>query len=96
MSNKGKRYDNEYKEEIIRLVQEEKRSITKVAEDFGISEQTIRNWIKANDSKKNPDNNRIAELEMQLKEEKRKNADLQQTVDILKKATAFFVQDSRK
>jgi len=81
---------------LIRLIQEEKKPITKVADDFGVNDQTIRNWMKSVEEKKEPEKGRVADLEVQLKEEKRKNADLQQTVDILKKSIAIFVQDNRK
>lgn len=96
MANQGNRYNEELKADIIRLVTEEKQSISKVARDFGINDQTIRNWLKSVEDKKDPENNRIAELEAQLKEERKKSADLQQTVDILKKSIAIFVQDNRK
>lgn len=96
MASKGNRYNKEFKTDIIRLIQEEKKPITKVADDFGVNDQTIRNWMKSVEEKKEPEKGRVADLEVQLKEEKRKNADLQQTVDILKKSIAIFVQDNRK
>jgi transposase-like protein len=96
MASKGNRYNKEFKTDIIRLIQEEKKPITKVADDFGVNDQTIRNWMKSVEEKKEPEKGRVADLEAQLKEEKRKIADLQQTVDILKKSIAIFVQDNRK
>jgi transposase len=96
MASKGTRYDKEFKSDITRLIMEENQSIAKVAKDFGISDQAIRVWIKAEEEKQNPEKNRIAELEAQLKEEKRKNSNLEQTVDILKKSVAIFIQDNQK
>jgi transposase len=96
MASKGTRYDKEFKSDITRLIMEENQSIAKVAKDFGISDQAIRVWIKAAEEKQNPEKNRIAELEAQLKEEKRKNSNLEQTVDILKKSVAIFIQDNQK
>lgn len=96
MANHGNRYNNEFKADILRLICNEKQSVAKVSKDFGVNEQTIRNWLKAAEDKKIPENNHIAELEAQLKQEKRKNADLQQTLDILKKSIAIFIQDNRK
>ena len=69
--------------------------MNKVANDFGVNDQTIRNWLKASEIKHDPVNSRVAELEAQLKEEKKKNADLEQTVNILKKSVAIFIQDNR-
>ena len=96
MSKHGNRYNDEFKADIIRLVEEGNKSIGKIASDYGINDQTIRNWIKAEDEKKEPNNKRVAELETQLKEERRKVADLEQTVNILKKSVAIFIQDNRK
>ena len=96
MTTKGNRYNDEFKADIIRLIREEQQSVNKVAKDFGLNDQTIRNWLKAAEVKQDPINSRVAELEAQLKEEKRKNADLEQTVNILKKSVAIFIQDNRK
>lgn len=96
MTTKGNRYNDEFKADIIRLIREENQPVNKVAKDFGVNDQTIRNWLKAVEVKQDPVNNRVAELEAQLKEEKRKNADLEQTVNILKKSVAIFIQDNRK
>lgn len=96
MAKQGNRYNEELKADIIRLIREEKQAVSKVAKDFGINDQTIRNWLKTAEEEKEPENSRIAELEAQLKEERRKTADLQQTVDILKKSVAIFIQDNRK
>ena len=96
MTAKGNRYNDEFKADIIRLIREEQQPVNKVAKDFGVNDQTIRNWLKTAEIKQDPVSNRVAELEAQLKEEKRKNTDLEQTVNILKKSVAIFIQDSRK
>jgi len=96
MTSNGNRYNDEFKADIIRLIQEEDQPVNKVAKDFGVNPQTIRNWLKSTEAKQDPINNRVDELEAQLKEEKRKNADLEQTVNILKKSVAIFIQDNRK
>lgn len=96
MTSNGNRYNDEFKADIIRLIREEDQPVNKVAKDFGVNPQTIRNWLKSAETKQHPINNRVAELEAQLKEEKRKNTDLEQTVTILKKSVAIFIQDNRK
>ena len=96
MKTTGKRYNEEFKADIIRLVREEKRSISTVAKDFGVNDQTIRNWLKENKGKQDPDKKRISELEIELKDTKKKLVDSELTVDILKKATSIFAQSNRK
>lgn len=96
MTKKGTRYNEEFRADIIRLVRKEQQPVSKVAKDYGINSQTIRNWLKTEDIKGDAGSSRLAELEAQLKEEKKKSADLEQTVNILKKSVAIFIQDNRK
>lgn len=75
MKNTGKRYNDEIKTDIIYLIQEDKWPVSSIIKDFDISGQTVRNWLKSNKDSKEPDKVRIAELESELKETKRKLAD---------------------
>ena len=63
MSNKGKRYDQEFKADIVRLVREEKRSVASIVTDFGISQQTVRKWSGESKTRENPDKVLITELQ---------------------------------
>lgn len=96
MSNTGKRYDAEFKSDAIKMVREGGRSIARVSKDLGIGEQTLRNWLEKDPKSQQSDKAKIMELEAALRAEKRRTADLEETVDILKKATAFFVTNNRK
>ena len=96
MTTTGKRYDNEFKADIIRMIQENGRSINSISKDFGVSNQTIRNWITENKDRQDPEKVKLSELETQLKEAKRKIADQEMTIEILKKATAIFAQNNQK
>lgn len=86
----GKRYNQEFKADIVRLVKEEDRTVASIVKDFDISEQTVYNWLSKAKARENPDKDRIAQLEAELKAERRKITDLEETVTILKKATAIF------
>jgi len=96
MSNNGKRYDKEFKADIVRLVREEKRSLASIVTDFGISQQTVRKWTGESKIRENPDKVLIAELQAEIKAKDKKLADHELTIDILKKATAIFAKDNRK
>lgn len=96
MTKKGKRYNQEFKQDILRLIFEEKRSVSSVVRDFGVNEQTVRNWMKQNENNQDPLQARIAELEVEIKARDKKIADQEATIDILKKATAIFAQNNRK
>ena len=91
MGNRGKRYSPEFKEDAIRLALSNGRTVPSVAADLGINPQTPYRWIqKYNDTKNNTEKSRIAELETKLKAANRRVADLEETVNILKKAAAIF------
>jgi len=94
--SKGKRYNQEFKDGVIKMIRENGRSVTSVASDLGIAEQTIYRWLDKDKILQNPDQVRIMELEAELKASKRRETELEQTVDILKKATAIFVTPPRK
>ena len=96
MSNKGKRYDQEFKADIVRLVREEKRSVASIVTDFGISQQTVRKWSGESKTRENPDKVLISELQAEIKANHKQLADHELTIDILKKATAIFAKDNRR
>jgi transposase-like protein len=96
MNKKGNRYNQEFKEDILKLINDEKRSVSSVVKDFGVNEQTIRNWLRGNKDRQDPHKSKVAELEAQIKAQDKKIADQEQTIEILKKATAIFAQSNRK
>ncbi len=96
MESKGKRYNQEFKTDILRLINQEKRSVASIVNDFGVSEQTVRNWLKQNRDSKDSDKVRIAQLEAELKAKDKKITDHEMTIEILKKAAAIFAQNNRK
>lgn len=66
MKNTGKRYNGEFKAYILRLMRDEKRPISSIVKDFGVNDQTVRNWLKESKDKQDPDKVRISELEILL------------------------------
>jgi transposase len=96
MASNGQRYTEEFKADTIRMIKEGGRSVNSVAKDLGVNPQTVRNWLGKYKSSQDPDKLRIAQLEAELKAERRKSADLEESVAILKKATAIFAINNRK
>lgn len=95
-SNTGKRYSPEFKKQVVERAQEEGCSVASTAKDFGLTEQTLRNWMRESRERQIPDKVRLAELEAELQKSKRRIADLEQTNEILKKAAAIFATNNRK
>ena len=96
MNKNGQRYNQQFKDDILRLIREEKRSVSSIVKDFGVNNQTIRNWLKESKGHQDSEMSRIDELEAELKAKDKKIADQELTIDILKKATAIFAQNNRK
>lgn len=94
--NNGIRYTQEFKNDVIKMITEGGRTPSSISKDLGINEQTIRNWLSFIKKKEDPLVTRISELENQLKEKERKINDLEMSVDILKKATAIFIQSNNR
>jgi transposase len=93
------KYSSEVRERAVRLVLEQQReyasqwaAIVSVAEKFGCSAETLRNWVRAAERQQIPaEQARLAERE-RVKELERENRELRQANEILRKAAAFFAQ----
>ena len=94
------RYGAETRAKAVRLVRDhvgdydsEWAAITAVSARLGMSAETLRKWIRqtAVDAGEAP--GVPSESAAQIRELKRKNAELEQTIEILKAATSFFVRE---
>jgi transposase-like protein len=54
MSKNGQRYNQQFKDDILRLINEEKRSVSSIVKDFGVNNQTVRNWLKESKDRHGP------------------------------------------
>jgi transposase len=82
----------EFKAEIVELCQRGDRSVGQVAKDFDLTETAVREWLKQaeRDAGTRTDGPTTAERE-ELAQLRRDNRRLREDVEILKRATAFFV-----
>ncbi|MEU2801441.1 transposase [Streptomyces sp. NPDC007117] len=79
-----------------RLVDSSGKTVTAVARELGISSESLRGWYRrarADLGEGVPGELTSAERE-ELKRLRRENREQQQTIEILKEATAFFVKES--
>jgi transposase len=88
-------FDKEFKLSAIKMVVEGKQSLSSVARDLGIAENTLQNWKNKylKEITPLPDNATVsmAEYKRVLKE----NAMLKEQRDILKKAAIYFSQHDK-
>lgn len=90
-SNKQKRYDEEFKSSVVKMVTEKGRAISEVARSLDVSEPALRRWLNAAKEPVDSENLRIKELEQKIKKLEKENDNLKDTVNVLKKSIAIFV-----
>ncbi len=84
----------EFKELAVKRVTDG-QSVSMVCKELGLSDQTLRNWIKAAaEGKLNGAGSRVVTPEeMELSRLRTENLRLRRENEILKKATAYFARD---
>jgi transposase len=95
------KYDTETRAKAIRLVTEhsedyasEYEAIKTVAGRLGMNPETLRKWIRQGEIDAGDRDGTTTTSVREIRELKRKNAELEATIEILKAATSFFVRES--
>ncbi|GLW59642.1 transposase [Kitasatospora phosalacinea] len=97
MSNKqGKRYSEEFKRDAVALARSSSKTVTEVARDLGVSAEGLRSWVKQDkiDRGEGGPGELTSTEHEELRRLRRQNLEQQKTIEVLKKATAFFVRES--
>src|SRR5512140_1458450 len=94
------RYDAETRARAVRLVRDhvgdyesEFAAIRAVAGRLGMSTEALRRWVRQAEVDAGQAPGVTSESAREIRELKRKNAELEQTIEILKAATSFFVRE---
>ncbi len=95
------KYDEQTKAKAVRLVTEhvqdydsEWAAITTVAGRLGMTAETLRRWVRQAEVDAGRADGVTSESAREIRELKRKNAELERTIEILKAATSFFARES--
>lgn len=100
MGEKRQRFNEEFKRQTVKYIQEQTKTVQDISAELDISAGTIHQWLAKyrqfeNESLANPE--KVRQLEQLLKEKERENqqkdralADLQEEMAILKKALHIF------
>lgn len=88
-------YSAEFRAEAVRLAETSGQSIRQVALDLGIANQTLGEWIRL--SRERPAGTPLsAEERAELEELRRRVRTLETEREILRKAAAFFAQETER
>ncbi len=87
-------YTTEFKELAVKRIKDN-QSVSTVCKELGLSDQTVRNWVKAAaEGKLSGAGGRVVTpVEMELSRLRAENIRLKRENEILKKATAYFERD---
>lgn len=94
MTNNGGKYNKEFKTDTVKLVVEKGRSVPSLSKDLGVSEKTIYAWVAAYRKDLNnafPGSGKLKPIDEEMRQMKRRMADLEEENAILKKAAAIFI-----
>ena len=89
-------FTSEFKAEIVELCQRGKRSVGQVTKDFDLAETAVREWVKQAERDAGTGDGGLTSSEKdELAALRRESRRLREDVDILKRATALFVKETR-
>jgi len=96
-----KQYDTATRAKAVRLVQDhrgdyasEYEAIKTIAARLGMNSETLRKWLRQAEVDQGQVEGVTSASAKEIRELKRRNAELERTVEILKAATSFFVRES--
>ena len=96
MPEKRKKYDREFREGAVRIVEETGKPIAQVARDLGVVEGTLGNWVKqAREAREGRDGMSKGDYE-ELKRLRAENAELRMERDVLKRSVVLWVKEATK
>jgi transposase len=98
MGQQRQHYNKEFKEQTVKYVQQNHKTLPELAEELGISVNTLSNWLRQ--FRKFEDepfigSGKLRDTDRLLKERDDKIKDLEEENEILKKAMHFFSKDRK-
>lgn len=89
-------YSPEFREGAVRLVREGGKTVVEVARDLGVSAESVRNWVKQHEINAGQREGLTSAEREELQRLRRETRVLREEREILKKAAAFFAQETNK
>ena len=95
MGETHRKFDRDFREDAVRLVRETGRPIAQVAQDLGISEGTLGDWVNADRRRRDGGESQLSEEERaELVRLRRENAELTMERDVVKRSVAETLGES--
>ena len=96
MPEKRNKYDREFREGAVRIVNETSKPIAQIARDLGINEGTLGNWVaRDREARQGTDGLSTSEVE-ELKRLRAEVAELRMERDVLKRSVVLWVKEATR
>jgi transposase len=86
---KRKKYSKEFKEDVLNMLRTGEKKVSALSKDLGISEQIIYRWNQKNGAT-HQECEKLGDQEKELRELRKRLAEVTEERDILKKAVSIF------
>lgn len=96
MPEERKKYDREFREGAVRIVEETGKSVAQVARDMGINEGTLGNWVAKARAEKDGTDGLSKDDADALKRLRAENAELRMERDVFKRSVVGWVKEATK
>jgi|SRR4029078_1075905 transposase len=93
MGEQRQRYNEEFKQQTVKFIQEQTKSVEDIAQELNIPSGTLHGWLakyRQFESEPLASAEKIRQLEQLLKEKDRRIADVEEELAIVKKAVHIF------
>jgi transposase len=96
MAETRRKFDQDFKEDAVRLVRETGKPIAQVARELGMRPGTLENWVaRDRREREGSEHGGLSEDERaELARLRRENAELRMRCDVLKRSVALWVRDA--
>ncbi|MGC4963423.1 transposase [Gordonia sp. DT101] len=96
MPERRKKYDREFRDGAVRIVEETGKPIAEVARDMGINEGTLGNWVNRARAEREGRGEMTPDDAAELKRLRDEVAELRMERDVLKRSVVLWVKEATK
>jgi len=89
----AKRYPLDFRRDVVAVARKGEAPLNQIAKDFGVSEASLYNWLKKADVEDGVRPGLTEADAQELRVLKKRNRVLEQEVEILKRAAAYFARE---
>ena len=91
-----KRYDREFRDGAVRIVEETRKPIAQIARDLGVNEGTLGNGVKLGRESRDGSSSLSKDDYAELQRLRGENAELRMERDVLKRSVVLWVKEATR